>query len=894
MPASFDSNRPRVPGATAALLVVIAVWLISLSNLLVPWDDLIYDQVIQALPEKNTAEHAVALVETGVETQTIPARLVQTLLTGGAKHVVVLLPIDAADPLTPAAASQVTRTRPLARETPPDVALALGRDEFPAILAANPSGMFREQLTTTTLGGQTYATLEGQVARQLGHTNLSTVYRVNFHQGRHIPQLAASKVNNAKSVELIVRDKVVLIGPGSGPFSAELPVPGSSTERLITRAEFHAQALDTLLQNKAVLTVAPLLRLPLLALLAAVLVLSFQPMQLRHGIATAIATVFVVLLASAALLRLTDLWLPAQSLIFVVIGVFIVVYREKTKDESRRISALLSKMEARLHVRVMPKSFNESQEYWSHVINLVDQTLHLSRSIFLERVAEGHRVKEIAAMNCSIEAIDEMRRDYERVPFTLAIEARGTIALPTNRLFLRTENTAERQYLSPFILEGEVLGFWVMGIHAEKIGNEEEFIASVNAMAEQVAILLYQRKLWIAQQQREDHTFTRYVQDDTTERLNALKQAVAALDRRTQSLENLFTGISTAAILYDLFGRVILVNQRMTELLSSNDQRPFENTAQDLITTLTGLPRDEVRDILARMLQQAETTQFQIAIPKPTPTTYLLNVRPLNAEAEDESSGQQPFNLYGILIELIDVGELNHGFQLKLNLVDFVSQGITDEMAALEAAVNADCRASNPLNTRIVSQPPAPLAACNGATGLRKRIDKISDRLVELRHLLDQPVGVGHANLFPIVPEEVINQAREKVGDDIHHKHLTWNIQPCNAKILCHTNPADLSKLLAACCERLVDDAVSNSAIQVSLTLDADGEGVVITLSNHGFGMPEERLTSILGDEALGQGTPWDALRTAAIRCRHWNTTFSAKAELGSGLQFTIRLPRFR
>jgi len=872
--------RLRLPGSLGAVIVVVVVWALSLTSALAPWDDLIYDSIIRALPAKNTAHHEVVLVETTPDTQAIPSPLIRTLLAAGARHVALLQPIDKAEELSADELARITRGRPLPRDQVADGGFRLAATEAPTTLPPSRSGMFRQQWSAVPIGGTTLLTLEGRVASQLGREALPETFQVNFHQGRHIPRLPAAKAASVRSAAEIVRGKTVVVGPGSGPFVAELAVPGDQADALITRTEFHALALDTLLQGREVTQTGPLGRLAVLLVLAAILLLAFQPLQLRHGIVAAGATLAGFFALLAVLLRTADIWLPAQAFAFVLAGVFFVVYRDKTKDESRRISSLLASMEAKLHHRIMPKTFSESQEHWSHVVNLVDQTLQLNRSIFLDRVSSDHRVKEIAAMNCSLDAIDELRRDYERAPYTLAIEARGAIPLTHTRKFLRTVDDTEIQYLVPFILEGDVLGFWAFGVPPATLENEPDFLESVNSMAEQIAGLLYQRKLWMERKLREEEGFSRYVQDDTAARLNALQQAIAALDRRTHGLEGVFSGITTAAVLYDLFGRVVLINERMAELMAGMDVRPFETTANDLITSLTGIPHEEVRKLLDRMLRNDETAQFQVALKRPATSEFLLNVRPLPIHEGAGDTERHPFNLHGILLELMDIHELNRGFELKLELADFVMHGVAEEFAQIQSAQSSDCFDA-------VTRAPR----CDLAAGLGSRLQKAGTRLDELRKLLAHPVGVGHTGAYPLAPDGIIAQVKERLVPECSRKQLDWSIAPLTDRALCKANPLDLRRLLAACCERLIDDATSSSTIRVEFQVD---EGfVALHLSNKGFGMPAERLQDILAADPLATTAGWESVRKAAWRSRDWFAEFSARAELGGGLQFTIRLPRF-
>ena len=885
-----DVFRPaKLPGLVGTLAVIVVAWTISLSALLSPWDDLLYDGLVRLFSHKHTSTHEVVLVETAAEEASVPSGLLDTLFASGARHVVVLLPLGTGVGLPPVDPDRLTVARALPRDVPLEVGLGLDRSIVPATLPSSRSGMFRKQWTQTTVDGEARLTLEGHVARQLGRSELPDSFDINFHQGRNLPRLPVVKANSVAALSPIVRGKVVLVGPGAGAFAAELSVPGAGDQALATRAEFHAMGLDTLLQEREVLQTGPGEKLLVLTLVGGLLLLILQPLQLRAGMLALLAFGAVFYLLAALLLRSADIWLPAQAVTIVLVGVFAVVYRDKAKLEAQQVSSLLASLEGKLHHRLLPDRFSESSEHWNHVVNLVDQILQLERSIFLDRVISDHRVKEIAAMNCSLDAIDELRRDYQRAPYTLAIQARGAIVLPANRQFMRTGDASEVQCMAPFLLEGEVLGFWAFGVSKAIIDASPDLLESVNRMAEQIAGLLYQRKLWLDEQERQSGGLARLVRDDSRTRLNGLQQAIGALDRRIRGLESVFFSITTATVMYDLFGRVILINPRMSELLSINGLPPYETTANDLIANLTGTPADEVRRLFEGMVLNEETAQFRVTFEKPVVSEFMLNVRPVPAGKGPESrfgegGESHPFELEGILFELVDVQELNRSFTLKLGLIDFVTQGLLDEFQQLHENQKQECY-----------QPRAGDPCCDTAGQLHAPLAQMGQRLTELRRLLSYPVGAGHNSVYPLAPDVLLADVMERLGRESQHKQLSWSVPPLAGRALCYANPGEFRQLIESCCERLIDDAVSGSELTVSFTLTADF--LSILLGNTGFGMPNEWLQELLangGTQATQVAqTDWLALCKAITRSSDWGAECSARAALGKGLEFTLRLPRF-
>jgi len=98
--------------------------------------------------------------------------------------------------------------------------------------------------------------------------------------------------------------------------------------------------------------------------------------------------------------------------------------RLKLLRDARDAHTALRRM-ARLQDYMLPPDFYKLDEHWGQVITFVDQTLNLNRVIFLEKVEGDHRVREVQALRCSLDDIDERRRDFERVPYSDAIAEGG-------------------------------------------------------------------------------------------------------------------------------------------------------------------------------------------------------------------------------------------------------------------------------------------------------------------------------------------------------------------------------------------------------------------------------------------------------------------------------------
>ena len=157
----------------------------------------------------------------------------------------------------------------------------------------------------------------------------------------------------------------------------------------------------------------------------------------------------------------------------LMLWLFIRFKLMRDDQEMRRI--VLQQM-ARLQEYILPPDFYELDEHWAQVISFIDQTLNLNRVIFLEKVKGDHRVREVQALRCSLQDIDERRRDYERVPYSDAIAEGGPVRLERRLFFKGPGDGSAEQYLVPLVFGGEVQGFWAFDVDPAVVRSSLRFL----------------------------------------------------------------------------------------------------------------------------------------------------------------------------------------------------------------------------------------------------------------------------------------------------------------------------------------------------------------------------------------------------------------------------------
>lgn len=559
------------------------------------------------------------------------------------------------------------------------------------------NGIYRRQYAWHTVQDQQYPALEIAAMRQLASDRpllAEQFYWVNFQGGaEYLPVVGLSRLLKEGLIPELVRGRSVLIGLLPRPLTPGLHTPLERwTDSGIPLLVFQGYALETLLRNQPIQP----LSLPWAILLLTVAVITnlilYQSGGLRFRLAITSGFLLLYLAAAWLMLTYTQRWLPVTALAVMQIIMFTLVSWHKALVEDQELRALTLSLSSRIREQALSPGFYATSEPWKQVVVLVQQMLDLRWLIFLERIPNQFYVREIAALDCQFSDISERRRDYRRSPYSDAIAKRRTILLE-GRLFLKTTATTIDQYLGPLLFGGELLGFWAMGVSPEKATANPDFFILVEQFRDQIAEMLYHRLQWQQQSQKSDNRTLRYLRlEGGKTPVHTLRQALLAFERRSYRMEQVFQGIETAAIFYNPFGRLLQINEAMTAILRQTQVPAYEMTALDLLTTFCTLNLSEGRQALQRVFIQHQTITYPAKGPEDALHRYLLRARPIlivsGAQPLSDATEALPFQLQGILIELIDITALHDLSLVKTELTERVHHQLRDHFQAMLLALD--------------------------------------------------------------------------------------------------------------------------------------------------------------------------------------------------------------
>lgn len=564
---------------------------------------------------------------------------------------------------------------------PPD--LTLGDLSLPPA----ESGVHRLADTRVMVGGRDLPTLAMAAARNLGLQPRDGLFRVNFNQGADwIPRVSVERVLGRGLIPELVRGRSVVIGRGRTPAEPGLYTPIDASGDGMSLLEYQALAIDTLLQDKPIRSTPWIATLPVLGLIGLLSLVVYQWFNLDRSSWFTVSLVAGYLAVGWLLLHGLLLWIPVVEIAVGQVLMFWLFVRLKLlRDDAEMRHTALRRM-AKLQDYMLPPDFYKLDEHWGQVITFVDQTLNLNRVIFLEKVEGDHRVREVQALRCSLDDIDERRRDFERVPYSDAIAEGGPIKL-TSRLFFKSPaGVSFEQYLVPLLFGGGVQGFWAFDVDPMEIASSENFLGNLRNFGSQIAELLYHRHRWQAQRSSEPRILRRVFGLEAAKASSQeVGELLGLLDNRLHAAQAVFDGLATATIHYDLFGRVVQLNKSMERFMKERDLPGFKLTALDLLVKISRMPEHRARRLLQQVVVDRRNFYIPVQLPDGTGENYSVHVRPLIATDTETASAEStaPFGLAGILFELSDERELKRRYDTKEQLLEWVRLKLHDDLTGL-------------------------------------------------------------------------------------------------------------------------------------------------------------------------------------------------------------------
>lgn len=742
-------------------------------------------------------------------------------------------------------------------------------------------GMHLYQLTKVAADGSSYPSLEAAAAGNFRGTGISRPsILINFlGKGGGIPHVSLERALKGGLIPELVKGKSVIIGFSDPAHEPLLRTP-LGEGRDISLLDYRAFALDTLIADKAIAEIPLFVRVLFIALIVFTGLLLHTLLEIRFIIWLTLATTTVFIGASWLLLVFGQIWFPVTESLMAFLLTFLLIFRQRVLLSEQAVNDMALNLSAKLKQRVMHESFYSSNEHWSQVITMVNQTLSLTRAIFLEKMPGDHRVREVKSLNCSINDISELRRDYERDPYKTAIDRGGPIRIELAN-YLSKHETAEDQYLVPLIFGGNPLGFWAFGISPENAAKIPSFEGTIRDFGKQIGELLFRRQEWQAQDQQKNSFAGNYLDLSRNIPHEELRNFIDLFEARVNTLETVFSELGTATILYDLFGRVLMVNRRMVEIMKDAGLAPYEMTALDLAATLTGLPVDEIRGHFQRVLLEHREISLATHRIQAGEDTYLLRIKPLTESKQTLTIAEaSPFSIYGILFELIDLSDVARQEQSRNRLVGSLAGRLSELLAPTTATFDKLADETITPETR--------QTLIRGLNGKSTEMIALANYIGQ--SLKDDP-SMLHRERYPVDGLHLLRVAASQAERDLVNLRINTAIIDSGDLPFVWGSPGPLREAFHAFIVMLGKDAIRDTSIRINYS--DEGDQLLFRFASSGFGMP----TTVL-QRSLFSDEPTDSIehrraRAAIQYVQQSQGTVDATSEVGTGINVDVRLKKF-
>ncbi len=896
---------PRRGFASIAGLVVI-IWLVSHAAWIKPLDDALFDYISSSLP-RSDAPPAVVLVRAELRAHHFDDEywlgLLTRLRSGEPRRIAfMMMPEGASAAFFESAANGgdvvfgrtlVLRENDLGYEGVSIEPEAAAPFNLPfGIVEPAPAvhGVHRRTPLRVEFQGQQFPAFAPMAAfgPQSVTKNGASSFLLDFSRGPNgLPQASADRILADDFNAQAFKDKVVIVGYVDDTYIPMVSTPFNGGVAQMSVLGLQGIAVDNLLSQRTVTALTDTALLPILLLLAVVLFPIFIRLRFVHGIALSAALLAVVYFAAQLSLTKLQLWLPSGPIALLIVIEFFYTAFIAMARKDQAIQAMTTGALNRLSRLDAPVSVFDSPDYWRHIADFIDARLDVRRLIILD--LEGGRkprLKEVIALNCAFADIDERRRDPSRVPYSFAAESKKPSRLTAP--FFKEPQSNEEEFLLPLRFGEEILGFWAFSIEREKMVQIPLFSPLVAEYAEEIGKLLYERRIWRGVQKLS--WFDRWFSFDPKRvSYNRARHAVAALGGRLKMMEDVFDLMTTAIGVFDLFGRFVAGSEKLRVLLKNAGLGVDEFDLVAILTRIANVPAAEVKRSLRYVVHQRGSISVVTSVTEQSGATLTLHVRPLQRDPDEDlgEADAAPFDLRGVIVELVDVTQLRQIYELKEGLVEKINKELRQSLQGVQHA------ASMMGNNTVPQVHRGRLLTLTS----KKLVDAVNV-LEEAQRYLDLNVHGARLECFPVELKPLIERALEAVRLTASQRGIGFRIDLENlGQEFVFADPETCRDVIMLVLNYLASRARPDTTVDLYVKQDPlnviKRHEVVLWFMNQSEKETQASLQAKLLDDTTNSRDEYFQLRNAMRIIQTWGGALSIDVEGGKHIVVKLTLKGF-
>jgi len=298
-------------------------------------------------------------------------------------------------------------------------------------------------------------------------------------------------------------------------------------------------------------------------------------------------------------------------------------------------------------------------------------------------------------------------------------------------------------------------------------------------------------------------------------------------DQRLGLMESVFHNIDMAVILYDMFGRLIYINEIMINLIKKTKYQPYEMTAIELCLALTNESLEKIKRLFREIIFFHKTFSLSIKI-NDNNQSYILKIKPLipdeNKQIFEEAN---PFKIYGFLFEIIEITDMEKVNHFKLDFFKHIHFNISRHLQNIHIGLSM-----------LMEKKATKVQKQISYTLIKKCTIDMFKLISEAPNLLNMNYSQSYYDNFPFIPSKILENSSKLLSELAQKKNVTFDTDiPEMANIVC-TRPGLLEDIINIIIKALIEDAREGTKIKISLVETEDD--AIINIQNNGFGMPNE------------------------------------------------------
>ncbi len=419
-----------------------------------------------------------------------------------------------------------------------------------------------------------------------------------------ISNLSVADVVQGAAPEEFLKDRFVVIGLDLPDLTRFVAVPVSDLTHPMSEAEFHANALITLLEGNGIVKLLVWQTLLILSLVVLVFWLFLLRTTMRFNLLLGILWSSILLVGSICALLFLNILLPISGMALGVGLTLLVSFERKSRWLQSRTREIANTSTWELTLRPVSTDTREIKldDIWQRLIGFASVHLQPENMALALPGSQDGKVQFKRFYGMDESAIQERRRDIARAPYASAI---------TRSYVEKTESYMQDEslvtYLVPLFYPSQFVGFWVISFDATTKNERAPLLMTIG---QQVARLLYYSR---ANQVRKEMSSMRerLSGDRMQKQLDDIDRIFGNLVEEKVILHSVLDGLNEGVAFTDMFGRLLHYNRPMKDILDwCGFRREDFNSLSDFLHKLKAVPDGAQGDWMFRLHQQRAENVF--------------------------------------------------------------------------------------------------------------------------------------------------------------------------------------------------------------------------------------------------------------------------------------------